>query len=386
MNILTASNYTVGSSYAYQMRMFAPAFRRLGHKVTVFDIRNGGGSTASVDGFTILPAANDPVGNDILPDHFKKSRADMLLTLCDVWGFHPEAMSKCYWCPLAPIDHSPVPPACVSSLKAAKVIIAITRFGQKELEKAGFPSLYWPLVVDPAVWYPGDKRQAREAVAMPQDTFVASFVGVNDSNPSRKGIPELLAAWKLFTVRHPSAKLYLHTLLYGNIPVAGARNGVDIPTLIKTFDIDPTSVIIVDQYRMRTGVPASELATVARASDVFILPSRGEGFGLPLIEFQRAACPVITTDFGGGAELCGSGWLIDGEIEWSWQNSTVLRPGIASIVDNLEKAFEEKDNPIHKRRALEFARDFELEYVVQKYVGPILEQIGEYALLSGKVA
>lgn len=383
MKILVAGNYTVGSSYSYQLRLFCPRLQQLGHEVIVFDVRNGGGSTAQVGDITILPAALDPIGNDILDAHFAKSRADILLSLIDVWGFNGDVMKRTNWCPLTPIDHTPVPPAVVEALKAAKVVIAISRFGQKELERVGIAAEYWPLTVDPAVWHPGDRQEARSKLFPAlDDNFILAFVGVNDSNPSRKGIPELLAAWAMFLRGHPDAKLYLHTTPHGNIPLAGPRNGVDIPQIVKTFGIDEKSIIMPDQYRMRTGIPAAELAAIANAADALILPSRGEGFGLPLIEAQRAGCPVITTDVAGGAELCASKWLIDGEIEWSVQNSTVIRPGIASILENIEKAYQEKDNPIYRRQAVEFGREFEVDYVMQKYAAPLLTRITENLLIS----
>jgi glycosyltransferase involved in cell wall biosynthesis len=386
MKILLASNFTVQSGYSFQARMLVERIPALGHEVVVFDIRNGGGSTAQVSGVTILPAFNDPLGNDSIPAHAQRSKADVVMTLCDAWGFNPDVMKLVNWWPIAPIDHTPVPPAVVNSLQAAAGVIALSRFGQAELRKVGVEALYMPHGVEPAIWRPAltraDTVEARRKMRLPDDAFIVSFVGVNDSNPSRKGIPELLAAWSMFHAEHPDGLLYLHTTIQGNIPIAGQKNGVDIDTLIKTFGIDPKSILMPDEYRLRTGIPAGELAEMARASDVFILPSRGEGFGIPLIEFQHAGCPVITTDFAAGAELCASGWLIDGEMEWSWQNATVLRPGIASIAENLERAYAERGNMARRHQAAEFARDYEIDFVTQRYAAPILAQIAETVVLS----
>ena len=384
MRILWGSNYTVNSSYSFESRRIVPRLLRSGHKPTVFDIRSGGGAVSQVGDLVILPAALDPVGNDIIPQHYQNSRSDIFITLCDVWAFQQNVMQQVNWYPWVPVDHVPAPPAVVEVLKAAHGMFAMTRFGERQLKDAGFNPVYWPLSVDPEVWYPGDMEQSRARLNIPQDTYLVSFIGVNDSNPSRKGIPELMAAWAMFHKQHPNSKLYLHTSLLGNMPIAGARNGVDVGYLTKMFGVDPQSIIMPDQYRLRTGIPATELATYARASDMLILPSRGEGFGLPLIEFQRAGCPVATTDIAGGAELCSSGWLIDYEVEWSWQNSTVARPGIASIVTALETGLQHRGDTQLRAKAVEFAREYDVDYVYDKYAVPILNNIAEELILSVK--
>lgn len=381
MRILWCSNYTVRSAYAFQSQMILERLPRTGHQATVFDIRHGGSGVAQIGGNTILPAFNDPLGADSIPQHAARSRSDAVITLVDVWGLNPAVMSEVAWFPIAPIDHQPVPPAVLNSLKAARGVIALSRSGQRELKKVGVDSWYVPHGVDPAVWYPALTRDevlaARRTATFAEDKFIVSFVGVNDSNPSRKGIAELLMAWAAFQPKHPNALLYMHTLTTGNIPLAGVKSGIDIPALISSAGIDPHSVIFPDQYRLRTGIPADELATIIRASDALVLPSRGEGFGVPLIEAQHAGTPVITTDFAAGAELCASGWLIDYESSWSWQNAAYAQPGITSITERLEDAYSQQGNEAIRRQAAEFGRDYAIDRVFERFVAPTLGAIAE---------
>lgn len=386
MNILWCSNYTVPSGYGLQSRLFIPRLQRLGYKITVMDIRQGGGSTAQIGDVTVLPTALDPLGNDIIPLHAQRSKSDVVITLCDAWGFAPDTMKIVNWYPIVPVDHTPVPPAAVNSLQAARGAIALSRFGQSELSKVGIEASYWPHAYDASIWFPAltpnDMNAARRRLHLSDDAFVVSFVGVNDSNPSRKGIPELLAAWSMFEREHRGSILYLHTTPQGNIPIAGAKNGVDIDAIVKTYGINPGSIMMPDQYRLRTGIAAPELADMMRASDAFILPSRGEGFGIPLIEAQACGTPVITTDFASGGELCASGWKIDYELNWSWQNSTYASPGIASIADRLVEAYAARGNMRERVEAATFAREFEVEYVTTKYAAPVLRQIAEHRLVT----
>jgi hypothetical protein len=57
----------------------------------------------------------------------------------------------------------------------------------------------------------------------------------------------------------------------------------------------------------------TELARLYRTVDCFVLPTKGESWGLPAIESLACGVPVITTNWGGTMEFMKSdyGWLID---------------------------------------------------------------------------
>ena len=50
----------------------------------------------------------------------------------------------------------------------------------------------------------------------------------------------------------------------------------------------------------------SELAALYRGCDAFVLPYRGEGFGMPLIEAMACGKPVITTAEGPSQDFCSA--------------------------------------------------------------------------------
>lgn len=379
MNILWVSNYSSHSGYANQARLFVPRLKQVGHKIAVFEIASSQGVPHEIGGIQVIPTHLDPLGGDILLDHVRHLHADIVITLIDAWAMRNHVMDECNWFPLVPIDHMPIPPAVATALKSARLPIAISQFGQQQLKNAGFDSYYVPHGVDPTVWYPQDKRQAKQNIGVKPDAFMASFVGVNDSIPSRKGIPELLTAWSIFSQAHPDAGLYMHTSQQGNLPQS-ATGGVRIDLLLETFGINPDTVKFVDQYRYKTGMPARELAYIASASDVLVLPTRGEGFGLPLIEFQRCGCPVITTDFGAGAELCASGWLVEYEPDWGWQSAIAAKPSVTSLVERLEEAYGERNNPARRKEAEHFASQYDIDKVMSRYMIPTIRSIGEVLL------
>jgi len=223
MHVLFCSNYSTQSGYSNIARLFVPRIVAAGHRVDVLELGGTGmarrDATPGGGSVQILPTILDPIGNDSVLEHARKLRVDAVLSLVDVWALKPEIWSQLPFYPLTPVDHMPVPPAVVHSLSAARAPIAFSRFGVEQLRHAGFKPFYVPHAVDPSIFHPMDKQMARRALNVPADAFWVSFVGVNDNAPSRKGIPELLAAWSVFHRSHADARLYLHTAEQGDLPV-----------------------------------------------------------------------------------------------------------------------------------------------------------------------
>jgi len=385
MRALWSANFSSQSAYAIQSRLFVPALMRAGHSMTVFELGASTSLPQSINGINIVPIGLDPLGADMFQAHSERAQAHAVLTLVDAWGLNAEVMRRVNWFPFCPIDTQPVAPAIVEVLKACQRPLAISRYGESELRRVGYNPIYWPHAIDPAIWYPRDKAKVRETLGIKPEQFLVSFVGVNDSVVSRKGIPELLMAWQIFSSQNPNALLYMHTATHGNLPVS-ASGGVRIDKIIETFGINPDTVKIVDQYRYRTGIPASELAAIASASDVLVLPSRGEGCGMPLIEFARVGTPAITTNFAGGAEHAYGGWLVDGQPEWNWQNALQMTIDIPALVEALEMARDDRNNPKRRAAAIDGARQHDIENVMSRYALPAMNMIAEHVLSYAAVA
>jgi glycosyltransferase involved in cell wall biosynthesis len=76
----------------------------------------------------------------------------------------------------------------------------------------------------------------------------------------------------------------------------------------------------VARWVVRPGtVPDSHLPALYRAADAVLLPSLGEGFGLPLLEAMACGVPVIAADAGALPEVAGdAGLLVDPRDPPAW--------------------------------------------------------------------
>lgn len=128
------------------------------------------------------------------------------------------------------------------------------------------------------------------------------------------------------------------------------------------------NIIFTDPLTYLEGIPESQLALMYQASDVHVLPSKTEGFGIPLIEAGACGIPSITTNFASMPEVVGDcGWLIDvNEMEvqqlvgYSWQSI----PSTAHLAQLLEYVV---DHPEEVRdKGLNMMQRVEEEYTWKK--------------------
>lgn len=379
MNILWASPYSASSGYSIQSRLFVPRIKAMGHDIRVLEIGNQYRNPYEVNGVKVYPCYHDPMCNDVVSAYVAKYDIDAVITFMDVWKFDKHIWGKFPTFPWCPIDHKPVPPMVNDFLQGVHRPIAMSRFGEAEMRAQGLDPLYMPCAIDPAIFHPQDQALCRKALGIDPDCFLAVFVGVNDSVPSRKGIPELLAAWKMFVSEHPDAKLYLHTLIAGNLPL-GATSGVRIDTLLNEFDIPRDSIYVPNQDTLRMYIPPQQIAQLYNAADVLLQPSRGEGFSVPLVEAQACGTPCIATNFSAQADHLHVGWKIEGEMEFTWQNAFWIKPGILAIAEALDAAYAERGNQELRTAAFEAAKRYHIDTVFEDYAKPVLQAIGEDVL------
>lgn len=376
MKILWVSNAPwYPSGYGQQTMLFAPRLRDLGHDVAIFALCGLQGSRIKWNGIRVYPGANDIWGNDIAGahagNHFKQSpTAGVVITLVDVFVFNCFDARQYPVASWTPVDHDPVPPPVQKFFaNTGAVPIAMSRFGEDRLRKAGLDPLYVPHGIDTAAFHPMDRREARSILGLPPDGFVVGMVAANRGNPSRKSFAEVMEAFARIRQNHPESILYLHT------DKAGNQQGINLEELSRHLGIPDDAVVYCDQYNYWLSFPAAHMRATFSAMDVLLNPSRGEGFGIPIVEAQACGTPVIVSDFTAMPELVGAGWKVRGQRIWTAMGSWQFVPDVDDIVAQIENAYAHRGDPLLREKARRFAMDYDAGFVTQNHWKPALAEM-----------
>lgn len=375
------SPYTF-TGYAQQLRYFIPRLQQAGHQVAVCANFGLSGATLNWNNVSIYPLREQRQNADVVGAYVRHFGADVVLSLYDVWAL-PGDMRQRYsvpWIAMTPVDGAPLSQATGERLQTAEYIVAYSQFGKRQIEAAGFECDYIPHGIDTQHTYTqGDKRQAREQLGIPQDRYLVTVVAANKGYPARKAWPELMAGFAQFYRQHNDALLYCHTT---KRPYGSAGEGIYFDPLRDILGIPRSALAFPDQGMMAVGVPDTEIAMIYQASDVFLLPSMGEGFGIPVIESQACGCPVITQAASSTEELTVNGVLIEPlqpmwlpQLGYFWQ-----LPSIERIAGALETVYawtdEERAENTTKGRAF-IVEQYDYDVVWERYWIPFLNTVEE---------
>lgn len=119
--------------------------------------------------------------------------------------------------------------------------------------------------------------------------------------------------------------------------------------LLKTLITGPNITIVNQEL-----VTEQDLCELYRSCHCFVLPTRGEGFGMPILEAMATGMPVIVTDYSGHLDFCNenNSYLIEikglvpcdtacfpnVESEWANPSEEHLIHLLREVADDYEKA------------------------------------------------
>ena len=156
---------------------------------------------------------------------------------------------------------------------------------------AGIVRIFNP--IDVSIWRPGDRDEARAALGIPRAASVVAWHG--QVQIWRKGLDVMLRAWA---------------------EVASKRRGRDLRLLLVGSGEDSSAVRVIVETERLDGVTLfdrwvqdrARIREVLSAADVYVFPSRHEGFPVAPIEAMACALPVVAADAQGVRDVlaeCG---------------------------------------------------------------------------------
>lgn len=373
-----------GTGYANQTKIFTPRLKALGHDVSITAFWGLQGGMIDAGGIRVYPNGHHPYGQDIIGASAMMDRADVVISLMDVWVMQPQNIPPSIaWHPWFPIDTEPLAKSVLDKAKLARKGITMSKFGQRMAKEAGLDTFYVPHGVETEIFKPLDRMEARGRLQWPKDKFIVGMVAANKGVPPRKSFFEQIMAFAALHKAHPDTMLYLHT-------DDGKRGGAETVQLASycealglTYGYQGgemnVDVLFPDQYSYLLGLPDAYMNDCYNAMDVHMLASMGEGFGIPLIEAQAAGTPVITGEWTAMGELCFGGWKIpksEAKAVWNpyfeaWQWSVSPE----AVVDRLIRAYDKRGNVTLRDEARKGAMKYDAARVTEKYWKPVLAEI-----------
>ncbi len=357
LRILWSSNSPFcPTGYGSQTATAAQRLTKLGHQFAIFAFFGLEGTKIDWNGIPIYPNNSRDWGQTDSYMFYKDHEADIYLSLVDAWVLRGLDV-RMNWVPWMPVDHDPIPELVVKTLKQAGGLvkpIAMSKFGQKQLKNNGIDAYYIPHSIDTTVFRPDPElRKTNRAKFDWGDKFVIGTVGTNHSE--RKNWTTSLRAVKILAERHPDEIIY-----YCHTDPVDSR-GINLASLETELKLQGIS-FFPPRVKLFTGISVEAMGHIYNTLDVFLLPSKGEGFGIPLIEAQACGVPIITTKCTGHEELMGGGWFIE-ELtpDWTGQASWQFLCTVEETLERLEQAYQAKKDGSIQAEA-DKAREKALEY------------------------
>ena len=328
------------SGYGLQAWFLAQALQQLGHKVAI-SAYGGCHAAQTWRGIPILPCGTRPYGNGVIAGNYRLWRADLLISLGDLWVKDPGQFEGLNFAPQLPIDCDPLGVMDRDRLDHLKGPLlhplALSEFGQRVLQAAGHDAPVLPhctrFMPDPAA---GAKWRREQKI--PPDLFLITKVGVNNSD-DRKAFAVTLQAFAEFARGKDNVGLYLHT----EPQVAKAPNLAYMALQLGIAGKHGSKVVFADEHRRAVdGYDQAWMHGLYCATDVLDAATKAEGFGCPVIDALACGTPVIGARNSAVPEKLADewGWVVGGQGEWApHHHSWWQTPSVDALARTYEDAY-----------------------------------------------
>jgi glycosyltransferase involved in cell wall biosynthesis len=283
-----------GSGYMNISIPLCEGLTRLGHDVKCSAMNYDG--SEHYYNFSLIPCQNYMEGIAVVQNLYNLWHFDVLVVALDI-PIQENLLNKMRTKPpfkyvgIMPVEADPLCLSWAMALQMMDKQMIISEFGTEECHKVGITSaVHLPVGIDTQAWrIPAAEERAkfRKTLGFEEDTYAVLTVA---DNQERKNLSHAMEAFAKFAEDKPDARYVLVTREF--LPI-----GWRLRDLAAEFGIGDKMVII------ERGIPFGDLWAIFAACDVFLLPSKAEGLGMPLLEAMSVGLPCIATNATGMAEL-----------------------------------------------------------------------------------
>ena len=282
---------------------------------------------------------------------------------------------------LARLDSTQYPQEAIDALKKYKVVIAPTKFAEKELNKYGIKNEYIPIGVNTKIFQQTPKIESRKYFMVPKDHFCIGLVGDNKDKEPSNGWDSMFEAIQILFKICPQARSNTTVLVHTN---RKDKDGIDLEKLTKGFGID-ANCVCQDSHLMLIGVPEGAMSRMYSSMDVLLHLSRRCGSGMTILEAGACGVPSIVTDYGVQKERVNDGkcgWLIPVVHTVPNEDKTLSGiPDARKAGEALAEAYlDKKKRNDFSKKAKAYALNFSWEVILEQKWLPFLMKKGEEIL------
>ena len=205
----------------------------------------------------------------------------------------------------------------------AGLIISSTAEGERVQQRYGVPPekiARIPNPIDLDAWKPDDRTAARAALDIPDDALVVAWHGALYLDT--KGLDVLVDAWDRISSSRPDRDLRL-------VLVGGGADAPELRRLIAARAV--RGIELVDRFLHDRALIRRHLS----AADIYVFPSRYEGYGNAMVEAMACGLPVVASDTTAVREIVGAGPSAGG-IVVPRGDASLLADALGHLIDDEE--------------------------------------------------